>query len=59
MTFYDFLAVLGALAWLPFIIQMIREKLKKPKLKIIPDKQIEIGYTTLGPIFNINIAFFI
>ena len=57
MTFYDLLAILGALAWLPFIIQLIREKLKKPKLKIIPDNQIEIGFTTYGPIFNINLAF--
>lgn len=57
MKIYDILAIIGAFAWLPFIIQLIREKLKKPKLKIIPDNQIEIGYTTLGPIFNINLAF--
>jgi hypothetical protein len=57
MKFYEVLAIIGAFAWLPFIINLVREKLKKPKLKIIPDKQIEIGYTTLGPIFNINLAF--
>jgi len=57
MTIYDVLAIIGAGAWIPFLIQLIREKLRKPKLKIITDKQTEIGYTTLGPIFNINIAF--
>lgn len=57
MTIYDILAIMGAMAWLPFIINIIKERLEKPKLKIIPDKQMEIGYTTLGPIFNINVAF--
>jgi len=57
MTFFEVIAIFGALAWLPHIIQLIREKLKKPILKIISDNQVEIGYTTLGPILNINFAF--
>ena len=57
MNFYDYLSILGALAWLPFIIQIIREKLKKPRLRIISEDQIEIGFTSLGPILNISLAF--
>lgn len=57
MTFYEIIAILGALAWTPYIIQQIREKLKKPVLNIISDNQLEIGYTSLGPILNTNLAF--
>jgi len=56
-TIFNILAILGALAWMPFIIQLIREKIKKPKLKIFSENQIEIGYTSLGPILNIDLAF--
>ncbi len=56
-TFFNIIAILGALAWLPYIIQLVREKFKKTKLKIISEDQIEIGYTTLGPILNISLAF--
>ena len=57
MNTYDILAIVGAFAWLPFIINFVRDMIKKPKLTIIPDNQIEIGFNTLGPIFNINLAF--
>jgi len=57
MDFYDFLAVLGALAWLVPLISWIRNLLLKPKLSIISHKELEIGYTTLVPILNINLAF--
>lgn len=51
------LSILGALAWLPFIINLIKDFLTKPKITIISDKQIEIGYTTYGPIINLYLAF--
>jgi hypothetical protein len=54
---YELLAILGALAWLPQLITFITRQLTKPKLTIITDTDIEIGYTTLGPIFNIQIVF--
>jgi hypothetical protein len=57
MSFFEVVAILGALAWLPQIFKMINEKLKKPKIKIISDDQLELGYTRLGPIININFAF--
>ena len=57
-TFYQILAVSGALAWLsPIIVPWIIKKFTDTKLTVISHKQFEIGYTTLGPIFNINLAF--
>jgi hypothetical protein len=54
---FQILAILGALAWLPQLIIFISKWLTKPKLTIITDKDLEIGYTTFGPIFNFQIAF--
>ena len=54
---YEVLAILGASAWLPQLVVFISKKFSKPKLTIIPDKDVEIGFTSLGPIFNIQIAF--
>ena len=54
---FEILAILGALAWLPQLIVFINKKITIPKLTIITDKDLEIGYTTLGPIFNLQIAF--
>jgi len=56
-TMFKILAVFGALAWLPQLIIFFRNILIKPKLKIIPETQLEIGYTTFGPIINTKIAF--
>jgi len=55
-TMFKILAVLGALAWLPQVIIFIKNQLIKPILKIIPGNQLEIGYTTFGPIINSNFA---
>ena len=54
---YEILAILGALAWLPQLVIFISKKISKPKLTVIPDKEVEIGFTSFGPIFNIQIAF--
>ena len=54
---YKILAILGALAWLPPIISYLHKFFTKPKVSIISDKQIEIGYTTYGPIINLRLAF--
>jgi len=49
-------AYVGAAAWLPQIIAFIYRATIKPRVTIIPEKQVEIGYTTFGPIFNLRIA---
>jgi hypothetical protein len=46
------LALIGSFAWLPQIITWIYSFLAKPKLKFVPEETVEIGYTSLGPIFN-------
>lgn len=57
MTFIDWLAVLGALAWAPHLISMARDWFAKSKVRVITQRQVEIGFTTYGPIFNLRMAF--
>jgi hypothetical protein len=54
---YELLAILGALAWLPQLFNWIRNLLAKPNLTIISDKELEIGFTSSGPILNVRLAF--
>lgn len=54
---YELLAILGALAWLPQLFVWITNLIAKPKITIIPDKELEIGYTSFGPILNVRLAF--
>jgi len=51
------LAILGAAAWIPQIIQLFIKYFAKPKLISINQKDIEIGYNTFGPIINFSMAF--
>jgi hypothetical protein len=53
----DWLCIIGAFAWLPQIIKWIKEYFKKPKLTIVSGEQIEIGFTSFGPIINLSLAF--
>lgn len=58
MDFFQFLAILGALAWLsPWIVPWAIKFFTKPELQIYSHKVLEIGFTTFGPIFNVNFAF--
>lgn len=49
-------AFVGAAAWLPQIGTWVYKRLKRPTLTIMPHKSPEIGYTPLGPIFNLSLA---
>lgn len=49
-------AYVGAAAWLPPIIAFINTVFIKPIVTIVPEKQVEIGYTPFGPIFNLRLA---
>ena len=52
------IAIIGALAWLQQpIIGWLKKKYSKPKLTTFIHEDLEIGYTTFGPILNLNIAF--
>lgn len=58
IEWFEWVAILGALAWFaPIIIPWMIKKIVKPKLTIISHKIIEIGYSTFGPIINLNLAF--
>ena len=57
MKIIDWVAILGAMAWLPHLILFLKSYLTKPEVRIITQKSTEIGFTTLGPIFNMRIAF--
>ena len=52
-----YLSILGALAWLPEIIKLIKNIINKPKISIISDKNLELGFTLYGPIINLGLAF--
>ena len=56
MRYFEILAILGAMAWLPSLINFFKNILIRPVIKIISNREIQIGYTTFGPILNINIA---
>ncbi|RLT96733.1 hypothetical protein [Ketobacter sp.] len=57
MKFIDWIAILGALAWTPHLISVIRSYLTKSEVRIITQKTAEIGFTSLGPILNMRVAF--
>lgn len=57
MTLTDFLAIIGALSWLYPLIMWLDKRLTKTQLEIINHKQLQIGYSSFGPIINIDLAF--
>ena len=57
MEIIDIVAILGALAWTPHLISIIKKWLTTSKIRVITQKHIEIGFTTFGPIVNIRLAF--
>ena len=56
MTLYEIAAILGALAWCYPIGVLIHKLMVKPKVSYIPADRAEIGYTSFGPIFNLDCA---
>lgn len=57
MKLIDWVAILGALAWTPHLYYILKKALTKSEIRIITGKFGEIGFTTLGPIFNMRLAF--
>ena len=56
MNHAEIAAYAGAAAWLPQIISWVHSVWARPKISVIPNKQIEVGYTYFGPIFNLKMA---
>ena len=57
MKFIDWIAIVGALAWSPHLLSMLKQWLTKSKIRVITNRNAEIGFTTFGPIFNLRLAF--
>jgi hypothetical protein len=56
MNWTELVAFIGAAAWLPHIFYLLYVWLSKPRLRFVPESSTEIGYTTIGPIFNQTFA---
>lgn len=57
MDVLDWVAILGALAWLPHLIKYGQEYLSRSKVRLITGPAPELGFTTFGPILNLRMAF--
>ncbi|WP_154048469.1 hypothetical protein [Thiomonas intermedia] len=57
MSAADWLAYVGAAAWAPPIISWIHGYYSKPVISVYPANAAEIGFTALGPIFNLGFVF--
>jgi hypothetical protein len=57
LKFIDGIAILGALAWAPHLITLIKNHFTKPKVRIITSRSAELGFTSMGPILNLHLAF--
>ena len=56
MKLIDWIAILGALAWTPHLIDVLKYFFLNSKVRIITQKSVEIGFTTFGSIFNLRLA---
>lgn len=50
-------AYIGAAAWLPQIATWFYQKYVQSSVRILPNQYAEVGFTSLGPIFNLQMAF--
>lgn len=57
VTVYEIAAVIGAFAWVPTLIKLFRRWFSIPTIRIITQRNIEIGFTSFGPIANLHLAF--
>ena len=53
----DILAIIGALSWSYPLVTWLDKRLTKTQLEVLNHKQLQIGYTSFGPIINIDLAF--
>lgn len=58
MDVFDWVALIGAAAWLPQILVVIYWVLVKPRAVLIPVPELELGYTYYGPILNMKASLF-
>jgi hypothetical protein len=56
LTPTEIAAYIGAAAWAPQILTWVYRGMIKPVAEIIPEKNVQLGFTTFGPIFNIRLS---
>ena len=56
MDTYSWLSIIGAGAWTYPLGVAIHRVAVKPKIRISPGENVQIGYTGLGPIVNLHCA---
>ena len=56
MTVTELAAFIGAAAWTPSVVFILHKLFVLPKVELYADRQVQIGYTSYGPIFNLNLA---
>jgi hypothetical protein len=56
MNAFEWIALVGAAAWIPQVVGWVAGALARPRVRVIPSRAPEIGYTTYGPIFNLTCA---
>jgi hypothetical protein len=49
-------AYVGAGAWIPQIATWIYKGLVRPVITLVPETQAQVGFTSYGPIFNLQLA---
>ena len=54
---FEWIALIGAFAWLPHVFAFLRDIFSKTEIRIITGKTVELGFTTLGAILNLRVAF--
>ena len=57
MGAFEWIAIIGAAAWVPHIAVAIYKLVVRPHLTLIPSPTPEVGYSLLGPVFNFTCAF--
>src|SRR5262245_24513850 len=57
MTVFDWIACIGAGAWIPVVARGIHAATVRASVLIVPDARAEVGFTTFGPMLNLRIAF--
>lgn len=58
MTAFEWIALVGAAAWLPQIGVGLYRLLARPRVILIPVPDLEVGYNFLGPILNMRATLF-
>lgn len=54
---FEWIALVGAFAWLPYVFKFLKDIFTQTEIRIITEKTVELGFTTFGAILNLRVAF--